>query len=46
MNGDAESLKESYPLFLVYHDAEAGLVGVNHRQTPNLRLLNLPKRSL
>lgn len=46
MHGDAESLKESYSLFLVYPNAEAGLAGVNHYQTPNLRLLNLPKWSL
>lgn len=35
MHSDAESLKEAYPLYLVYHDAEAGLDGVNHRRTPN-----------
>lgn len=46
MHSDAESLKESCPLYLAYHDAEAGLDGVNHRRTPNLKLLNLPKWSL
>ena len=35
MHSDAESLKESYPLYLAYQDAEAGLDGVNHRRTPN-----------
>lgn len=46
MHSDAESLKESYLLSLAYLDAEAGLAGVNHRRTPNLGRLNLPKRSL
>ncbi len=46
MQSDAESLKEPYPLCLAYLDAEAGLAGVNHRRTPNLGRLNLPKRSL
>lgn len=46
MHSDAESLKELYLLSLAYLDAEAGLAGVNHRRTPNLRRLNLPKRSL
>ncbi len=45
MNGDAESLKESYPLFLV-SDAEAGQNGVNYAQTPHLRLQNIRKLSL
>lgn len=46
MHSDAESLKEPYLLSLAYLDAEAGLAGVNHRRTPNLGRLNLPKRSL
>lgn len=46
MNGDAESLKEAYPLVLVYTDAEAGLAEVNDPQTPPLRRQNIRKRSL
>ncbi len=34
MNSDVESLKESYPILLVYPDAEAALSAVNHPQTP------------
>ena len=46
MHSEEESLKESCPLFLVYHDDEADLAGLNHSRAPNLRLLNLPKMSL
>ena len=44
IHSDAESMHELYPLFLVYYDAGAGLDTVNHRRTPDLRLLGLPKR--
>ena len=44
IHSDAESMYEFYPLFLVYYDTGAGLDTVNHRRTPDLRLLGLPKR--